>query len=141
MSEDTRARQFETYRYFKPKTHYSPKIALKVMVDNEKDELAFVFAVCSPEDNFSRSKARKLLNERQRLARIVIHGKYNRDDSLIGNIINIVQEKVDLHNHKEYLKLVNEFDNLRYEKHEIERLQSAFANVIIEKEIEQFLPK
>jgi len=87
---------FTEYRYFKPKTHRSSKIALKIEVDfkvEAQHQMKFSFAVCSDEDNFSRVTARNLLDQRMDDQDILV-GEYDHTQHTLVEAAMVIVDKV-----------------------------------------------
>ena len=115
---------FTNYRYYKPKTHYSPKIALKIVVNhtNSPKTIKFSYAVCSDNDNFSRKFARNLTDQRMEIGDVLV-GNYDPEISLIENAKNITQSIA------ENLSVSHLDSDARKKSHNIHLLDSAFLEV------------
>lgn len=79
---------FIDYRYYKPKFHYSKKIALKFEVDQGNSMITFSCGICADEDNFSRKVARSITDGRMKQGD-VYSGGYNRELTILENIKQI----------------------------------------------------
>ncbi|MBT8448697.1 MAG: hypothetical protein KJO69_03355 [Gammaproteobacteria bacterium] len=131
---NTRPSRFVNYRYFKPHTHYSPKIALKVLVDHDDKTIEFSHAVCNEHDNFSRKFARELLTKRMDNGDTLC-GAYDPKETLIQNAERITIEKI--HQYEEQLALAKEnFDSsveatpeIKKDIHNLHLLEDSFAEV------------
>ena len=88
MAYENTEQGFIDYRYYKPKYHYSKKIALKMDVNQDEGLITYSCAICSEEDNFCRATARDLTDKRME-AGDVYTGSFDREKTLVENIIDI----------------------------------------------------
>ena len=122
---------FTNYRYYKPKTHNSPKIALKIVVDhtNPQKTIKFSYAVCTSADNFSRKFARDLTDQRMENGDVLV-GNYDTNISLIENAKEITQY-VAGNLDESHLDA-----DARKKAHNIQLLNSSFIEVFVNQQIE-----
>ena len=127
--------RFTDYRYFKPKTHYSSKIALKVDVNNDTETVIFSFAVCSADDNFSKEVARNITDERMNSG-CVLGGQYDRDMTLVENCRHIATRYLDAYEQR-YPKGSEEYEEHRTLRNLTNNLVNAFYEVEMNQAIER----
>ena len=136
MSDSERVQQFSNYRYFKPTTHYCPKIALKIAVDHDQHSMTFAYAVCSSKDNFSEKFARTILDDRMSNDE-TLSGDYDTSKSLINNARTILNSTI--HEFNDDSELASGYPpNFQ---HNLQLLQNSFEEVDINKRVENFLIK
>lgn len=120
---------FIDYRYYKPKFHYTKKIAIKFEVDQDQSMITFSCAICSDEDNFCRATARELTSKRMD-AGDVFTCNYDRSLTIIDNIKKIAHDMCDV---------TNEFYGGGDHGRMIKQLNAAFEEVDIAKIIDDSL--
>ena len=125
--------EYIDYRYIKPKASNSPKIALKVKLHKDAKIMAFSFAICSCEDNFSRKIARELTSIRMDTRQILI-GNYDKSKSINDNAIDIIKDVIS--------RSINSDNGLDIKSkffREIKRLDSSYKEIEYIKHIETLL--
>ena len=132
--------RFSDYRYYKPRTHYSPKVALKVDVNHDTETIIFAFAICSWEDNFSRQVAREILDERMNSGKCLLGGQFNRDRTLLQNCMDIVNHFVDSWS-QVHSKEDEDYAEARQCYYRVVQLRHAFVEIGINIEMEKFESK
>lgn len=76
---------FEDYRFVHfPNMKGIRSASFLFKVDQEEGKVSFSWAICSPEDNFSRAEGRRLCDEHYESGN-VIEGQYLRQASLVQN--------------------------------------------------------
>lgn len=88
MAYENTEQGFIDYRYYKPKYHYTKKIALKIDVNQDEGLISYSCAICSEEDNFCRATARELTDKRMDAGE-VFTGMFDREKTLVDNIRDI----------------------------------------------------
>jgi hypothetical protein len=91
---------FTEYRYYKPMSHYAPKIAFKfdVTYADTKDEVSsvkFSYAICSEQDNFSRKVARDILDKRMIDGQILVGEFKGKGKTLVSTAMGIVDDLIE----------------------------------------------